>query len=81
MSEARPFPLSRLPVLGSRFSWSDVVDAGVLEGCRDDCAVEGAAFMRAMSHECKEVMQWVCKKVAWNQTAGRLREVVCLEGR
>jgi hypothetical protein len=63
MSDARPFPLSRLPVLGSRFSWSDVV-VGVADGWRDDRAVDGAAFTRAMSRECNEIMQCVCKKVA-----------------
>jgi hypothetical protein len=49
ISDARPLPLSRLVVLGSRFSWSDVVDVEVADDWRDVRAVDGAAFTRAIS--------------------------------
>lgn len=64
MSDARPFPLSRRLVPGSRFSWSDVLDVGVCEAYRDDAAVEFVVFTRAMSHEWKMVVRYECNKVA-----------------
>lgn len=68
-------------MLGSRFSWSEVVDVGVAEAYRDDAAVEDVVFIRAMSHECNEVC--VSKRDAWKKTAapGAWGEVVRSEGR